>query len=248
MVSQGADIAVLGNLARSLIKAETLPEIKTLRDKAEAARAYAKAAHMGLELQNRAAEFKLRAERKAGALLARLIFRGGDRRSVQARRRLSLDDLGISRSQSRKWQLVASIPEAEFDRFLARKKSDAEEITLAEALRMARCKPQSNANRQVKSQGTERTEQVAPHDERALGPLEIVSELQNHQKLLRQMLECVVSEDSASMPRPQQKLTQRLLMESEVLLQQLEKTLSDLTFNVLASEVDPSEDHKADYA
>lgn len=228
MVSQGADIAILGNIACALAEAETLPEIKTLRDKAEAARAYAKAANMGLDLQNRAAEFKLRAERKAGALLSRLSLRGGDRRSPQANRRLSLDDMGISRSQSRRWQLIASIPEEEFGLFLSRKKADAEEITLAEALRLARVKKRPKANGRA---GQPFPDQPSFHNHVNTVPLETVSELQNHHKMLRQLLEPLVSDGTASLPRAQLRLTQRLLMESDTLLTQLAKQLTHLSLD-----------------
>lgn len=46
-----------------------MDDIKSIRDKAEAARNYAKAAKLGLEIQNQAATIKLEAERKAGQVL-----------------------------------------------------------------------------------------------------------------------------------------------------------------------------------
>jgi hypothetical protein len=58
------ELAALGQASRMLVEAKSLEEIKSIRDKAEAARAYVKAAKLGLEVQNRAAEVKLRAERR----------------------------------------------------------------------------------------------------------------------------------------------------------------------------------------
>lgn len=59
----------LDEAIRALAEASTLQEIKDIRDKAEAIKAYVKAAGYSLEMQNQAAETKLRAERKAGELL-----------------------------------------------------------------------------------------------------------------------------------------------------------------------------------
>ena len=55
-----------------LAKASTLEEVKKIRDIAEAARVYAKAAHKGREKQNEAAELALLAARKAGQILKQL--------------------------------------------------------------------------------------------------------------------------------------------------------------------------------
>jgi hypothetical protein len=50
-------------------KPESLEDIKGIRDKAEVLRQYAAQAGAGLEAQNKCAEIKLRAERKAGEVL-----------------------------------------------------------------------------------------------------------------------------------------------------------------------------------
>ena len=103
------ELAVLDQATRLLAQANSLEDIKTIHDKAEAVRTYAKAAQLGLGLQNRAAELKLRAERKAGASLTALRLRGGDRRSKGHRASLKLDNLGISSDQSKRWQRIASM-------------------------------------------------------------------------------------------------------------------------------------------
>ncbi len=70
-------LAVLDQFCHLLAKAETLEEITDIRSRAEAVRVWAKSAAMGLEAQNRAAELKLRAERKARNCWRRSTFVAG---------------------------------------------------------------------------------------------------------------------------------------------------------------------------
>ena len=62
----------LSTARQALIEARSLDDILQIRDIAEAARTYARAAKLGLDSQNEAAEIKLRAERKAGEILKQL--------------------------------------------------------------------------------------------------------------------------------------------------------------------------------
>ena len=82
-----ASVNALANLDRvraALAKARTLPEIVKIRNLAEAARTYAKAAHMSKESLDYAAELKLSAERKAGRFLHACKSRAaGDRRKLR---------------------------------------------------------------------------------------------------------------------------------------------------------------------
>ena len=55
---------------KELAKVTTIDEAKGIRDKAEALRVYAKQTEQGLDIQNQCAEIKIRAERKAGEILA----------------------------------------------------------------------------------------------------------------------------------------------------------------------------------
>ncbi len=62
----------LANLDRArsmLAEARTLGEVKKIRDMAEAARTYAKGAHLGRDAQYHAPEIALLAAHKAGAIL-----------------------------------------------------------------------------------------------------------------------------------------------------------------------------------
>lgn len=130
-------LTVLSEMRQALAKAHTLEQVTKLRDSAEALRCLVQKAKLGLQMHNEAAEFKLRAERKAGELLAALNLYGGDRKSSSHDAILKLKDLGISKDQSSRWQREAAITEAQFDDFIRETNEAEKEITAAELLRRA---------------------------------------------------------------------------------------------------------------
>jgi SHS2 domain-containing protein len=96
---------------KALAAAHRVDEVKAIRDKAEAVRVYAKQAR-NLEMQNMAAEIRLRAERRAGELLVDMQASGERQAKERGRpkkvsRPTTLPKLGISRDQSSKWQRLA---------------------------------------------------------------------------------------------------------------------------------------------
>ncbi len=135
-------LATLSQATTMLAAARTLPEVKGILDLAEAARTYARAAKLGMEATNHAAEIKLRAERKAGEILAQLKrSKGGDSRSFQAGTSVSeytavLSDSDIAPTTAHRWQTVATIPEPVFEAHIATTIAAAEELTTAGVLRI----------------------------------------------------------------------------------------------------------------
>jgi N6-adenosine-specific RNA methylase IME4 len=122
-----------------LEEARTIDEIKHVRDRAEALRLYAKKAGESLEMQNDIAEIKLRAERRAGSLLAETgPQHGGDRKSKSRSHAATLKTLGITKSQSQRWQQEAAIPEQLFVRHVAQVRAQGEELTSRGLLDLAR--------------------------------------------------------------------------------------------------------------
>lgn len=91
--------------------------MKDIRDRAGAARQYAKAAGYSREITNMCAEIKIRAERKAGTLLADMPKQAGARDGKQTGSQAEiplpprLDDIGVSKTQSHRWQQSAAIPD-----------------------------------------------------------------------------------------------------------------------------------------
>jgi len=128
---------------RALAAAHRVDEVKAIRDKAEAVRVYAKQAG-DFELQNQAAEIRIRAERRAGELLGDMQTSGERQAKERGRPKkvsspTTLPKLGITRDQSSKWQRLARmIDNATFDKAVAQAKERDGELTAAGLLRAIR--------------------------------------------------------------------------------------------------------------
>lgn len=103
-----------------LAEARTLDDLRQIRDLAVAAQSYAKAAHLGMDSQNRAAEVRFLAERRAGQLLSEM-KRKGERHAGKGREKersknltVKLADLGVQKHESARWQALADLPETAF--------------------------------------------------------------------------------------------------------------------------------------
>jgi hypothetical protein len=89
--------------------------VKDIRDKAEAIRAYAQQAG-DRDLLLAAAEIRLRAERRAGQLLAEMSLSPG--RPEKWSHGATISDLGITKTQSSRWQVVAKLTDRQFEEWL----------------------------------------------------------------------------------------------------------------------------------
>lgn len=128
---------------KALIEAKSIDEVKAIRDKAEMLRAYAKQAKESLEMQNYCAEIKLRAERRAGEMLREQEKNPGGQaehesyRSHDVTTRIPrIEDLGINRMQSSRWQKIADLEEETFEQHIDTYKQEAKELTTASVLRL----------------------------------------------------------------------------------------------------------------
>jgi hypothetical protein len=128
---------------KAIAAARRVDEVKSIRDRAEAVRVYAKQAK-NFELQNRAAEIRLLAERRAGQLLVEMENTGERQAKERGRPKkvsspTTLPKLGITRDQSSKWQRFAkTIDESTFETALAHAKQRDGELTTAGLLRSVR--------------------------------------------------------------------------------------------------------------
>jgi len=125
-------LANISKAKKALASAKSFDEVLSIRDQAEAARVYAKAACDGLELQNSAAEIKILAERKAGEMLAAMEKAKPPGKKIgNTMLPNSLADLGITKMQSHRWQKIALIPEEQFLRHISETCDAMKELTSA---------------------------------------------------------------------------------------------------------------------
>lgn len=118
---------------RALTEAQSIPDVHEIRNVAEALRIYAKQQGYSLSIQNQAAELKLRAERKAGELLAEMALKPGPKPI-----NTTLGSIGLTPNQSHRWQTEAALPENEFEEYIAATKNTARELTSREVYQRAR--------------------------------------------------------------------------------------------------------------
>jgi len=121
---------------RALAEAKSIDEVKLVRDQAEALRLYFRQQRDSLIMQNDIAEIKLRAERRAGELLAEMERSKGGRPPENCRHdvgnseyRQALDDSGIDERIAQRWQTEAQVPDEAFEQYVIETKSAAGELT-----------------------------------------------------------------------------------------------------------------------
>lgn len=147
---QNTELAKYNTARHALQVAASVDEVKDIRDKALAMAAYAKQAN-DTALIEWATEIRVRAERRAGEMLAAQKAAGlmntgakgvgpiavdrGDRNTPP-----TLNDIGISKDQSSRWQKLAAVPEDKFEQAVAAAKEVAREVTFT-AIFKALAKP-----------------------------------------------------------------------------------------------------------
>jgi N6-adenosine-specific RNA methylase IME4 len=147
------------NAARqAIIEAKTVDEVKSIKDKAEAMRAYAKQVGESLTVQNDICEIKLRAERKMGEMLKEMPKNQGAKgkginqysnNEVQLHdvTTPTLKDMGIEKHESSRYQKIAELPEEKFEEIIQETKVEEKELT--EALMLSTAK---KIDREIKIQ------------------------------------------------------------------------------------------------
>jgi len=148
-------LAKFDQAKRALAVARSFDEVKLVRDQAEALRLYVRQQGESLEMQNDMAEIKLRAERRAGALLAARDKNKGAQGvgvSFHDESAPTLDELGISHSQSHRWQTETQVPDEMFEQYMAKTRANNGDLTskdlyrLGQRLKQAEEREQTQAN------------------------------------------------------------------------------------------------------
>ncbi len=218
-----ADIAaVLERATAALARAESFGAIKEVISEAKLVRRWARIMGCDIEIQNRATELVLRAERRAGEMLQALPLRGGDRRSGIGSARPRLHDLGITQNQSTRWQAVASIPATEFRRFLAEFRGSGAKLTKKSLMRFIGVPRGSNCSRRSAPDACVNTAAVGAvrnldsHEE-------LITESLNHCRIMGMILMPVLDECRPIRLHAEEKMhLRRIIPELIALLSQLE--------------------------
>ena len=92
----------------------------------EVLRQYQKQIGASLENMNHCAEIKLLAERKAGTILAKQLRKGRPEKWSQL---ATISEVGITKSESSRWQQEAKVPAKEFERYVSEKKDSRRRCT-----------------------------------------------------------------------------------------------------------------------
>lgn len=130
------EMAFLAQAKEALAVAKTMDDVKKIRDKAESIRAYLQKQGYGVEIQNEGAELKIRAERRLGELMPVKPKQG--KRSLALHDATLKRDLSTERSQAHRWRKVASVPEVQFEDFVAEARNASRELTTVSVVKLAK--------------------------------------------------------------------------------------------------------------
>ncbi|WDQ17005.1 MULTISPECIES: MT-A70 family methyltransferase [Rhodopirellula] len=165
----------MSTASRALCEAKTVDEVKDIRDKAEAVKAYARKAKLGHSILVEAALVKVRAERKLGCILSETElakaspgnqFTVADHATEDGAPTLA--SLGITKSDSSRLQRIARLPEDVFQGYLSESVEAEREPTTAGLLKLAKrqSKPSEDATQTYgeKPAGSEGLSTVSLHE------------------------------------------------------------------------------------
>jgi len=152
-VRENTALAQLENARQMLAGCRDLREVKKIRDIYEAAKVYAKAANLGREAQNSAAEIALLASRKAGEILSQLektpkqsaAKKSPANMSADSEYRKTLQETGTSERTAQRWQELSKVPEPVVADYVQESKVNTDvEISAAGLLKKAQRSVSSN--------------------------------------------------------------------------------------------------------
>src|SRR3989338_1050777 len=224
-------IMVLDKIQNVLAEAGSVVDIQPLIVQAGTIAHFARAARLGLDFQNYATEIKLRAERKAGELLAKMQLHGGDRKSRLYQEK-TLEDMGFTKNQSSRWQKLYRIPEGIFNTYIHRVISDRDELTTEGLLRYYRKTLQNKQGVKIGkdySQGhtNKPNQNLVDSQLQIINLRENIEEMINYTQTLYKILEPLSQDSNATLKSGQRRYFQHWYSSTLELLTQIYDQLSD---------------------
>ncbi len=130
----------------------SVDEVRDVADKAKAVKNYLRTRKASIESQNDACEIQLRAQRRLGELTKEIEKasppgRAGSK-AATAGKTQTLEEQGISRQNTSKWQTLAAIPEKKFEALVADARERCERITESAVTQAAKVEKQATARAQ----------------------------------------------------------------------------------------------------
>jgi len=139
-MKNGMELVKLHTANQAIIEAMPLAELIEINSESIAVLAWVKAQKLGTEMQNNVAETKIRIERQIGKFLTETEKHKGGQPSEKNRSHdvtSTLNDLGLSKMQSHRYQKEASVPERKFEQHVAETKENDLELTSTSILKLA---------------------------------------------------------------------------------------------------------------
>jgi site-specific DNA-methyltransferase (adenine-specific) len=131
-------LALIAKARDMLGAAHTPMDAKAVKDAGEAAIKLAKSRRdVGIEAIIEAQEIVRRAERMIGEMLRQPGAKAGKGRQPKCSTLLHLDELGIDRTESSRFQRIASVPPKDFEGWIQDSRMSGDELTQAAVLRLA---------------------------------------------------------------------------------------------------------------
>lgn len=125
---------------KAIAEARSIDDVKDIRDKVEALKAYAKQKH-DVEMECWLSEIRVRAIRRMGDISTELEKAKGNQYSVelpsggkQQSKAQTLKAAGISTSVANRCEKIAEMPEKEFEKYIAKKKDERKPVKITEVI------------------------------------------------------------------------------------------------------------------
>jgi hypothetical protein len=206
------EVALLSRAQRALAQARTVDDFKDVRDMAEVARGFARRKKVARDVQLELACLTIQAEHGLGTALSQMHLAKGRRKGFQTGTGSKLlKDLGLTKQESHRAQILAGVPKEKLECWLAARCAEGKEPTLAAAREYAL----ELAGRKLRV--------VQPAVGR-LAPIDVLAELLEHQKMLSELLSRVYDGGSVEFEPVEGRLIWRLTNEIGELARQLAKS------------------------